>query len=127
MSSQVLFSIMAGKSLSALWMVINVFQLIYYSAMMTLYFPKITLALFSYLGIANFEIPIFSNIFRLHFDTSLVSNHTSWDYRFENQNVETTNILMNCSDMFLILIFIMFYNFFIFILITVCCLKNPKK
>jgi len=63
--------------------------------MMTLYFPKIILSLFSYLEAATFEMPTFGKFFELHFDKSKIENRPSWDYRFKNQNIESTNVLLN--------------------------------
>ena len=124
MSSQIIISIILGQSLSALWMVINCLQLIFYWAMMTVYFPKITLTLFSFLGIANFEVEIFSSIFRLHFDINKAGGRESWDYRFRNQKVETTNILLNWSDIFFILILMIIYYSLIYLIVKLW-IKSP--
>ena len=107
---------MFGYSLSSLWTLVNILPLIYYSAMMTLYYPKIVLSLFSFLGAANFENPASSKIIELLVDTSDAKNKTSWDYRFENQNIESTDLLINCSDTLASLIFFLFTNIFIFLI-----------
>ncbi|CAI2359932.1 unnamed protein product [Moneuplotes crassus] len=116
MSSQLAIATILGQSLSSMWILINTLQIINYSAMMTLYFPKIVITLFSYLGVANLENKMFSNLYLLHFDNSQVEDRASWDYRFENQNVESTNVLLNCADMFFALILLAIYNFFVMIL-----------
>mmetsp|Transcript_28065 Transcript_28065/g.24795 ORF Transcript_28065/g.24795 Transcript_28065/m.24795 type:complete len:90 (-) Transcript_28065:356-625(-) len=89
MWSQIIVSTVVGQSLSSMWVMINTLQIIYYSAMMTPYFPKIVLSLFSYLEVANLENDAFSKIYKYHFDTTLVENRTSWDYSY---NVHRQNM-----------------------------------
>lgn len=83
---------------------------------MTLYFPKIVLTLFSFLGAANLENAFFSKLYLEHFDSSWLEERESWDYRFRNQNIETTNVLLNSSDIFMGLILLVIYYTCIFIL-----------
>ncbi|CAI2369448.1 unnamed protein product [Moneuplotes crassus] len=119
MSLQLVIAVVLGQSLSSMWILINTLQIIHYSAMMTLYFPKIMVTLFSFLGVANLENKMFSKLYLLHFDSSQVEDRASWDYRFENQNVESTNVLLNCADMFFALILLVLYNIFI---MTLACI-----
>jgi hypothetical protein len=109
-------SILFGQSTSGMWGLINTLQLINYSAMMTLYYPKIVGVILNFIGIANMDNQYLSNVYRLHFDESKFEGRDPWDYRFENQGIDSTNILMNCSDTFLVLILIVLYFSFIFIL-----------
>ena len=84
-----------GQSSSVLWGMINTLQLINYIAMMSLYYPRIVLALFSYVSIANMENEVLSQTYLLHIDESSLEGRDSWDYRFKNQGIESTNILLN--------------------------------
>ena len=86
----------SGQSLSSLWSLINAIQIIHYSAIMTLFLPKIIYTVYSFLAIVNMDFEILATIYQLHFDTSVFDDRTSWDHRFENQGVESTNVLMNC-------------------------------
>jgi hypothetical protein len=109
-------SVVFGQSSSGMWGLINTLQLINYSAMMTLYYPKIVMVLLNFVGIVNMDNQYFSNAYRLHFDESKLEGRDPWDYRFENQGIDSTNILMNCSDIFFVLILIVLYFSLIFIL-----------
>ncbi|CAI2371060.1 unnamed protein product [Moneuplotes crassus] len=129
MSLQLVIAVVLGQSLSSMWILINTLQIIHYSAMMTLYFPKIVVTLFGFLGVVNLENKMFSKLFLLHFDSSQIEDRESWDYRFENQNVESTNVLLNCADMFFALILLVLYNIFIMFLACIferCWPSNAK-
>jgi len=78
-----------------MWQMVNTIQLIQYSAMMTLYFPKILLTMFNDMIAASLNFDILLNFYLKHFDESKVEGRPSWDYRFENQGIESTNILLN--------------------------------
>lgn len=78
-----------------MWAMLNLIQILHYSAMMTLFFPKIVLVIFSFLGIANAENQYFTDVYLYHIDTTPIEGRDSWDYRFENQGVDSTNILIN--------------------------------
>lgn len=108
-------------------MMVNTLQLVYYSAIMSLYFPKILITLFSFLGVANLENALFSEIYLKHFDSSKVEDRKSWDYRFENQNVETTNVLINCSDMFMNVILLIIYYIWVLFLDKIWRKKKLKS
>jgi hypothetical protein len=111
-----------GKSMPGMWGLINTLQIINYSSMMTLYYPKITLMLFQFIGIVNMDNKYFSEVYRVHFDESVFSDREAWDYRFENQGIESTNILMNCSDVFfIILLFVLYF----FIMLGIGCFIEP--
>ena len=99
-STQVIISVVAGQSLAAMWTMINALQLICYMVPMTLYYPKVLLNLISFINIVNMENPFFTEWYLLHIDESKITEIPSWDYRFENQGIETTNILLNCADIF---------------------------
>jgi len=74
---------------------INTLQIINYSAMMTLYYPKIVSMLFSFTGIVNIENEYLSKLYLVHINTTVLDERESWDYRFKNQGIENTNILIN--------------------------------
>jgi len=95
MSTQVIASSLTGQGLSGMWAMLNLIQILHYSAMMTLFFPKIVLVIFSFLGIANAENQYFTDVYLYHIDTTPIEGRDSWDYRFENQGVDSTNILIN--------------------------------
>ena len=84
-----------GQSLTSMWGMVNTIQLINYSAMMTLYFPKIVLSLFNDLSASSLNFGYLSKIYLMHFDNSKVEGRPSNDYRFENQGIGSTNILLN--------------------------------
>lgn len=115
-SLQFVLSIVLGQSLSSMWSIVNWLQILHYLAMMTLFFPKIIMLAFGFLSIANMDNQLLSTLYQLHFDSSLVENRTSWDYRFENQGVESTNILMNCSDVFATIVLFLLFQFLCFTL-----------
>jgi hypothetical protein len=89
---------------------------------MTLYYPRILFTLFGFLSI---EIEVFAIVYQLHFDTSALEGRNSWDYRFVNQKIDSTNILMNCSDVFFIIILILLLQLLCFLL-TRCYKKIPE-
>jgi hypothetical protein len=111
-----ILSLVFGQSMSGMWGLINTLQLINYSAMMTLYFPKLVMVIFKFIGIVNMDNEYFSSAYRLHFDESKIAGRDPWDYRFDNQGIDSTNILINCSDIFFVLILILLYFLVIFIL-----------
>ena len=81
-----------------MWALINTMQLINYIAMMSLYLPKTVMTMLTFVNVANMENEQLSSIFQSHFNASLLEERTSWDFRFENQGVGSTHILMNLSD-----------------------------
>ena len=111
-------------SISGFWGFINIIQLINYASMFTLYYPQVVLALFSSLGITDLQSQYLTDFYLLHVDTSIIKNKNSWDYRFENQNIGSTNILMNWGDAFLILLFTTIYYFVIY-LISIIFTRHP--
>ena len=111
-----LVSVFTNVSFSGLWGFVNTIQLINYASMFTLYYPQVVLALFSTLGVTDLQSQYLTDFYLLHFDTSVIKNRNSWDYRFENQNIESTSILMNWGDAFLILLLTTIYYFVIYIL-----------
>ena len=111
-----LVSVFTSVSFSGLWGFVNTIQLINYASMFTLYYPQVVLALFSTLGVTDLQSQYLTDFYLLHVDTSVIKNKNSWDYRFENQNFESTNILMNWGDAFLILFFTTIYYFVIYLI-----------
>ena len=105
-----------GQSLSGMWTLVNVLQIIQYSAMMTLYYPQIVIALFRYLSITNLQSDFLETTYLYHFNESKVGDRSSWDYRFEVQKIESTNILLNSGDTFIIIFLQIFYFGLIFLL-----------
>mmetsp|Transcript_1619 Transcript_1619/g.1436 ORF Transcript_1619/g.1436 Transcript_1619/m.1436 type:complete len:96 (+) Transcript_1619:669-956(+) len=95
MISQLLLSEVIGQSLSSMWTLINTLQLIYYSGLMTLYFPLSIFSFIGYIAVVNLENETFSDVYALHFDKSKLEKNKSWDYRFNNLSIETTSILLN--------------------------------
>jgi len=100
------FSTLTGSSLTSLWQMVNILQLIEYSVLMTLYYPNIILVLIKDLDQAFFNVDFLSDLYFIHFDKSKVEGRPSWDYRFENQGVSSTNILLNSSSIFMFVIFL---------------------
>ena len=94
-SSQLALSTIFGESLGGMWALINTLQLLNYVSIFTLFFPEIVLTLFSYITIVNMENQYFSNAYLLHIDESQLEDKNSWDYRFRNQGIESSSILMN--------------------------------
>lgn len=121
---QLLISYVVGSALSSMWMLINVMQLINYVAMMTLYFPKTYVMMLSFISITSMESDVLSDMYEAHIDSHPIQNRTSWDYRFVTQGVESTHILLNCSDMFAGLILIFSYYGIVYLLS--CCIKPPN-
>ena len=119
-------SMFAGVSVSGMWGFVNTVQLINYASMFTLYYPQVVLALFSSLGISDLQSQYLSDLYLLHVDTSVIKNRSSWDYRFENQNIESTNILMNWGDAFLILLITSIYYFSVY-LISIILTRHPLQ
>lgn len=98
-----------GSAMSSVWTLINSLQIINYSAIMTLYYPKIVIVLLKFISIANMDIEWFNKAYYMHFDSSKFDDRDSWDYRFKNQGVGSTNILMNCADIFFVIILMLIY------------------
>jgi len=88
-------SILSGKSLTSLWQMVNVLQLIQYSSMMTLYYPQIVLIQFGSLSQTSFNFFSLSKLYLYHFDGSKLEDRKSLDYRFENQGISHLDILLN--------------------------------
>ncbi|CAI2372733.1 unnamed protein product [Moneuplotes crassus] len=127
LGSQVLLSFVFGHSLSSMWMLINISQIIQYSAMMTLYFPKIIITFYSYIGFSNFEIGIFSDLFFKLIDVSEIEGRDPFDYRFRNQDIGSTNIFLNCSDIFITLLLFILLNIFYLCISLICSLCGCKR
>ncbi|CAI2384272.1 unnamed protein product [Moneuplotes crassus] len=127
MTSQVALSFSLGQSPSSIWMLINISQILQYTAMLTLYFPKLLISSYRHLSIANFDISIFPNVFTTLFDKSLIEGRDSFDYRFANQNIESTNIFLNCGDVVFLLILFLFLNIIIALLSATCKACKCKK
>ena len=111
-------------SASGMWGFINTVQLINYSSMFTLYYPQVVLALFSSLGVTDMQSQYLSDIYLMQFDTSVIKNKDSWDYRFQNQNIGSTNILINWGDAFLLLVVTTIY-YFVLYLLSVLLTRHP--
>ena len=122
--SQVFISVILSLSFSGLWGFVNTIQLINYASMITLYYPQVVLALFSFLGVTDLQSQYLTDFYLLHVDTSVIKNRSSWDYRFENQNIGSTNILMNWGDAFLILFFTTIYYFIIY-MFSIILTRHP--
>lgn len=108
-STQVVISTVAGQSLSSMWNMINALQVLSYMITMTLYYPTVLLNLISFVNIVNMENPYFTEWYLLHIDESKITESPSWDYRFENQGIGSTNILLNCADIFFALILVLLF------------------
>lgn len=72
-------------------------------ATFSLYYPKIVLALFGYLSISDPHSDYLTDAYLAQFDASGIKQRYSWDYRFKNQNIDSTKMLVNCADIFFIL------------------------
>ncbi|CAI2384187.1 unnamed protein product [Moneuplotes crassus] len=127
MGAQMAVSLVFGQGLSSMWMLINIYQIIQFTGMMTLNFPKIMVTFYSYLGIANFEISYFSEIFLMHIDESKVEGRKPFDYRYENQSIESTNLFLNCSDVLFSLLLFLIFNAIIFMITCVCCTSKCDR
>ena len=103
-----------GTPLSGFWGFINTIQLLNYASMFTLFYPKIVLALFAFWGISDLNSDYLRDLYIKQFDTSTIKKRYSWDFRFKNQHIEYTNILMNWGDAFIIILFftIMFTTYY---------------
>ena len=126
MASQIALSNFMHLSFSGYWGFINTIQLINYASMFTLYYPKIVLAMFSYLSVTDLQSDFLTKIFLLHVDTSVIDTENSWDYRFKNQSINSTNILRNWGDSFIILILIS-VCYILFYLVCVILASQPLK
>mmetsp|Transcript_23142 Transcript_23142/g.23030 ORF Transcript_23142/g.23030 Transcript_23142/m.23030 type:complete len:84 (+) Transcript_23142:221-472(+) len=83
-----------------MWSMVGLVQIINYSAIFTLYYPKALFKFNADLTASSFDINIFVSLYNLHYDQTQLETRQSWDYRFENQGIEYTSILLNCSDLF---------------------------
>jgi len=126
LASQLIINTLIGQASGAVWGMINTLQLINYCAMMTLYYPKIVLQLFSFISFINMENKGLSMIFLLHFDKSPIKDRNSNNYRFKNQGVGSTNILINWSDIFMVVL-IIFFNYGLFHLLSIWFRKPTAK
>ena len=113
-------------SFSGFWGFVNTIQLINYASMFTLYYPTIVLAMFSFLSATDLQSEYLTNIFLMHVDTSSIQNDKSWDYRFRNQSINSTNILENCGDSFMILVAISII-YFLFYLVCLVLASQPLQ
>mmetsp|Transcript_26065 Transcript_26065/g.23062 ORF Transcript_26065/g.23062 Transcript_26065/m.23062 type:complete len:124 (+) Transcript_26065:491-862(+) len=112
--------------MALIWSLISTLQLLSYLVMCTLYYPKSILTIFPFITFANFKSSLLTQVYLLHIDESVAKVKTAWDYRFKNQGIEYTNILMNCGDVFLILFFISVYYLIIYFL-DLLLQKSPQN
>ena len=84
-----------GQGMNVIWSMINTFQLLNYFAVCTLYYPRVMLMMFSFINIVNIENVYLSNAYLVHIDEQELEGRDSWDYRFSNQGIDSTNILLN--------------------------------
>ena len=124
-SLQIITSIIIGNSILSFWEMINILQLIRYMSLFTLYYPKSLILWLSYVGIVNFDNSILSSLFEIWIDKDKLSHHDTTDYRFYNQNIESSAILLSCSDMFMYVI-LSSIIFLIMYLITLCIKPKPN-
>lgn len=68
------------------------------------------MTMFSYLKIANMKNELLQEVYLLHIDESAIDDRESWDYRFRNQGIESTNILINLADVFFLIIILVLVN-----------------
>ena len=123
---QIGLSLILGTPLSGFWGFINTIQILNYASMFTLFYPRIVLSLFSFMGISDLNSDYLRDIYILQFNTSNIKKNNSWDFRFRNQHIESTNILMNCGDAFLIILF--FSTIYIsYFLISIALTRHPLK
>ena len=62
------------------------------------------------------ENEVLSQTYLLHIDESKLEGRDSWDYRFKNQGIESTNILLNSADLFMTIIMLCIYYLLIFLI-----------
>lgn len=121
-----LINAVLGQSLSAMWAMVNTLQLINYFAVCTLFYPKIVLAMFSFINIVNLENEYLSKAYLVHIDESQLEGRDSWDYRFANQGIESTDILLNCADIFFSVLLLVLYYVAV-VLLSLLCTNIPVK
>ena len=96
---------MFGQSLTAMWKLVNMLQLVHYSAMLTLYFPRIVIVTSSHLSASNLQNKYFADIYMFHFNSSEFDEKPS-DYRLRAQHIDSMSILMNSWDMFVVFVLV---------------------
>lgn len=101
---------LVGQTTGALWSMINSLQIFDFLPIITLYYPKTMMTMFSYLKIANMKNELLQEVYLLHIDESAIDDRESWDYRFRNQGIESTNILINLADVFFLIIILVLVN-----------------
>mmetsp|Transcript_4078 Transcript_4078/g.4993 ORF Transcript_4078/g.4993 Transcript_4078/m.4993 type:complete len:116 (+) Transcript_4078:723-1070(+) len=95
---------------------INILQLLHFTPMMTLYYPRVMLTMFSYISLVNMNNLVLFVLFSLTVDESKICSQEGLDYRFDNQSFSSTNIFLNSGDTFAFFLFAVLYFIIIYAL-----------
>ena len=108
-SLQFLVASLIGQSLIGMWVMVNCLQLMRYLSLFVLYLPKNLFVFLSYINIVNFQNQKLQNLYQYHINTNNLNHKDINNFRFVNQGIESSSILMNWGDTFIIIISTIIY------------------
>ena len=123
-SLQFLVASLVGQSLIGMWVMVNCLQLMRYLSLFALYLPKNLFVFLSYINIVNFQNQKLQNLYQYHINTNNLNHKDINNFRFLNQGIESSSILMNWGDTFIIIISTFIY-FIILFLLPYSTLSSP--
>ena len=137
-SSQTLVSSLIGQSLIGMWVMINCLQLMRYLSLLTLYLPKNIFIFLTYINLVNFQNQNLQNLYQYHINSDDLSQRNINNFRYVNQGIQSSSILMNCGDTFIVMVFAIIYYIFLCLVLIVpryiqahiwvdSSMKHPKK
>ena len=117
-SFQFFIASMIGQSLIGMWVMLNCLQLMRYLSLFALYLPKNLFLFLSYINLVNFQNQKLQDIYQYHINPNDLNHRDISNFRFVNQGIQSSSILLNWGDTFIIIILTIMY----FILIFLFCL-----
>ena len=117
-SFQFFIASLIGQSLIGMWVMLNCLQLMRYLSLFALYLPKNLFLFLSYVNLVNFQNQKLQDIYQYHINPNDLNHRDISNFRFINQGIQSSSILLNWGDTFIIIILTIMY----FILIFIFCL-----
>jgi len=102
MTGGLILQIIMGGSLELLWALLNTLQFLAFMPLLNLRMPKFLQLFFENLNSFNFMMVDFTDLLTSVF--SFTSSLQSWGSNFEIVGFETSNIFINASDIFMLLL-----------------------
>ena len=126
-SLQTIIASFAGQSLIGVWVMVNSLQLLRYLSLFSIYLPKNIFIFLSYINIVNFDNQNLQKFYQIHISSDALNHKNVTNYRYINQGIESSSILLNWGDTFVVIIWsITYYIVISFIVILFSYLKKNR-